>query len=193
MKEAITTRLHQWRTGAQVTHMSEVPTDLAQAIATQDSVGWEQFQFGMISSELMQIQDKHFKSKGKRSTGLHWMSRLLQRIWDLHHSLWQHRNSFLHKGKKCLHELEREAVDKSIRWEFALGKDGLDSQYNRFFSGCLQSIVMKDDISKLHWLHSIWLGRDALRKAEGLEPMPRDPLASAFLYRSRLRKKRKVR
>ena len=120
------------------------------------------------------------------------MSSLLGKIWNLHHKMWNHRNSFVHDGNKDLHQVEREAVDRAIRWEFMLGPDGLDESYNDYFRGSLRRLVKKDDVTKKLWLSTIWQARDKHKEVNGLPPHERDLVAATFLQRTRLRRKRRL-
>ena len=106
--------------------------------------------------------------------------------------MWVHRNSFVHGGNKNLHQVEREAIDRSMQWEFMLGLDGLDRSYQEYFRGSLQRLTRKDNITKKLWLSTIWQARDKYRKANGLPPHEKDPLAATFMNRSRLRRKRRL-
>ena len=153
-------------------------------------MGWDHFQFGLVSPSLVQIQEDHFKRIGSRRKGVSWMSILLRKIWTLHHKMWLHRNSFVHDGSKNLHQVEREAVEKAMRWEFMLGPDGLDASYNDFFQGSLRRLTEKDDVTKKLWLSTIWQTRDKYMEANGLPPHERDLAAATFLQRNRLRRKR---
>ena len=121
------------------------------------------------------------------------MSTLLRKIWMIHHKMWIHRNSFVHDGNRNLHQIEREAIDKAMRWEFMLGPDGLDASYNEYFRGSLRRLTQKDDVTKKLWLDTIWSARDKYREVNGLPPHGRDPLAADFLRRNRLRRKRRLR
>jgi len=87
----------------------------------------------------------------------------------------------------CVH------IHRTLRREFMIGNDGLDATYNGFFAGTMAALLRKDDVTKLQWLHSVWIARDAYREANGMEPWERDGLAATFLQRHRMRLKRKIR
>ena len=70
------------------------------------------------------------------------------------------------------------------------GRDGLSQEYVGLFRGTANSLVNKSPITKMRWLSNIWAGRDRLHTEEGLEPVMRDPLASLFIKRNQVRRKR---
>ena len=119
------------------------------------------------------------------------MGQLIHKIWDLHRSMWLHRNSFVHHGKQSVHSAEREAIDYTLHQEYATCHDGLDASYIGLFQIPIAKLLAKDDVSKLQWLDSVWAGRDRLRKDMDLEPCSKDPLAAAFLHRSKRRQKQR--
>ena len=92
-----------------------------------------------------------------------------------------------------MHAYELEAVNQSLHYEFMVGQDGLSEQFSSLFLGSVDSLLNKDNVSKLQWLHTVWLARDKLRQDTGLDPWPRDPVAATFLQRSKIRKKRQRR
>ena len=84
-------------------------------------------------------------------------------------------------------------MDRAIRYEFHIGRDGLSIGYAGFFQGNIQRILDKDDTSKSQWLYSVWLARDKLRADQGLDLWPRDVVAANFIQRATVRNKRRTR
>ena len=91
-----------------------------------------------------------------------------------------------------MHQHELDAVDHALRYEYAVGQDGLPQVYGGLFRIPIAHLLRKTLPSKLQWLDSVWSARDTIRRSLHLDPWPRDQLAAAFLVRSRLRRKRKV-
>ena len=189
--EALTGRLLSWRRPA--SHISLPPMDdsLAEALYDQDLIGWDNFCFGVVAHKLRVLQDRHLQKLNKKTTGISWLSKLLRKIWTLQHSMWEHRNKFVHSSSHSLHEYEDQAVSVAIHFEFLIGRDGLPENYSGLFRGSVQTLLKKDSTSKLLWLDSVWKARDRLRQEEGLDLWDKDPVASAFVQRDRLRRKRK--
>ena len=83
-------------------------------------------------------------------------------------------------------------MDSAIRWEFAVGRNGLGPSYSGLFAGEFQRILNKDNVSKTQWLYSIWVARDKFRTDQGLELWPRETVAATFVQRARMRHKRRI-
>ena len=95
----------------------------------------------------------------------------------------------MHKDSSTMHQHEVNAMDKAIRREFAVGRDGLPLSFSGFFSGNVERVLKLDDISKSQWLNSIWLARDHIRKDQGLDAWPRELVAATFIQRAAQRNK----
>ena len=138
-------------------------------------------------------QHEYLKSLGKRSSGQTWFSKLIRKTWLLQKKMWDHRNGYLHKNGSSLHDHEVAAMDRTIRWEFAVGLNGLPPSYSGLFQGTVGRVLRKNDIAKTQWLNSVWLARDNIRMADNLDPWDRDPIASTFVQRATIRAKRRRR
>ena len=92
-------------------------------IKDQDMMGWDAFMFGAAHITWAREQGDYLLSLQKKVTGQTWMSQLIRKIWTLQHAMWTHRNSFMHKQGKSMHAFEEEAVDKTIREEFIIGRN----------------------------------------------------------------------
>lgn len=189
--EAVCQRLLQWRRGEEPSNMPDWSQDVIRLMEQQDELGWDAFCFGTIHKGWAPTQDLYLKSLGLRSTGTAWMSRLLRRIWEVQYTLWEHRNSCVHKNGTSLHCQEEAAVNQAIREEFTIGRNGLSSEYEGLFRGSTERLIKGDTAARLQWLSSVWAGRDRLRKDQGLDPWRKNALASAFMVRHRARRKRK--
>ena len=82
---------------------------------------------------------------------------IVRKVWNLQRRMWGHRNKFVHKGGRSLHEYGLEAVNDALQCEFAIGRDELLAKYIGLFHGYLIKLVDKNASSKLQWLYSIWI------------------------------------
>ena len=105
--------------------------------------------------------------------------------------MWLHRNSFVHRSANSVHQHEEEALDCAIRMEFIIGRNGLPRDYDGLFRGNVNRLLGQSGTGKMQWLYRVWMGRDRLRARNDLPPWHKDPLASSFMNRSRVRRKRK--
>ena len=165
---------------------------VAGLIYAQCSLGWDALCFGTVHKSWSKEQGQYLTTLGKRTTGVTWVSRFIRKIWDLQHSMWLHRNSFVHdNNSKSIHQHEEETLNRDIREEFVRGRDGLSQDYAGLFRGTGDSMVAKDSATRMRWLSHTCAGRDRLRLEEGLDPPIRDPLASSFIPRNTIHKKRR--
>ena len=139
---------------------------------------------------MVEVQQEYLTLRGSRVPAHVWFSRLIRKLWDLQKKMWDHRNQFLHLNQSSMHTLEVEAMDRTIRWEFAVGLNGLPASFAGYFRGPVERILDEDAITKTQWLNSIWLARDFYRLQQGLDVWPRDEVASTFIQRNKIQKKR---
>ena len=105
--------------------------------------------------------------------------------------MWIHRNLFVHEAGKSMHRHEEEAVDRAIREEFIIGRNGLSIDYDGLFRGNVQRLLNGGTGTKVQWIYRVWSGRDCLRRELDLEPWFKNPLAATFIRRNQIRKKRR--
>ena len=153
-------------------------------------MGWDVILFGSAHKTWSREQGDYLSALGKRTTGTTWVSQFIRKIRNLQHSMWIHRNSFVHKDGTSLHQYEEEAVNQVIREEFILGRNGLPQDYGGLFRGNVDRILKGNAVTKVQWIYRVWSGRDRIRKAQDLDPWFKNPLAATFIRRHRVRKKR---
>ena len=105
--------------------------------------------------------------------------------------MWLHLNSFVHKRGTNRHQAEVEAVDREIRQEFIIDRDGLSHEYSGVFQGTIARLLEKEVVIKQQWFSSIWMGRERMRYSQGLDNWHWDPLAATFITRASVGRKRK--
>ena len=169
-------------------HLSEEAEEL---IESQKVIGWDKAFFGLISTQWKWSLNLELRKRGSRRTADGWISQFIRQLWELQLAMWQHRNHWLHEIEKGVHSREQRAIDAAIRFEFAIGRNGLSIQHEALFSGSATNVLQKNIDARKSWLASVWLGRDSERRRAGLDPWHKDPLASNFLTRDKIRKKRK--
>ena len=193
LAEAVCTRLSQWRNNRPLANMEFLDDSVASIIQDQDDMGWDAVMFGTLHNSWSREQGDYLSALGKRTTDTTWVSQFICKIWILQHSLWVHRNSFVHKDGKSMHQHEEEAVDRVIREEFLFGRYGLPTDYEGLFRGNVHRILNGAALMKVQWLYRVWSGRDRLRREQDMDPWYKDPLAATFIRRHQVRRKRKRR
>ena len=193
LSEAVCTRLTQWRNDMPMTEMENLDESVEAIIQDQDAMGWDAVMFGSLHQSWSREQGEYLSAMEKRTTGTTWVSQFIRKIWTLQHSLWIHRNSFVHKDGKSMHQHEEEAVDQVIREEFIFGRNGLPMEYDRLFRGNVQRLLNGAASMKMQWIYRVWSGRDRIRRDQDLDPWYKNPLAATFIRRNQVRRKRKRR
>ena len=63
--------------------------------------------------------------------------------------MWKDRNSYVHKPGRSVHQVEEEAINEAIPWEFDRGRDGLPCDFQADFDGEVGKLVgISDTIKK---------------------------------------------
>ena len=193
LAEAFGIRITEWRNQKPFSDLEFLENSVKVIIDDQDAIGWGAMMFGSVHRTWSREQGNYFLALGRRTTGTTWMSQLLRQLWKLQHSMWIHRNSFVHKAGKSMHQYEEEAVDAVIREEFIIGRNGLSQDYDNLFRGNVHTLLIGNTATKVLWIYRIWSGRDRIRKEQDLEPWYKNYLAATFIRRYQVRKKRKRR
>ena len=131
--------------------------ELQAALSRSDSIGWDAFYFGAVAYQWGQIQEEYIREYDKLTSRFAWMIMIVRKVWNLQRRMWGHRNKFVHKGSRSLHEYGLEAVNDALQCEFAIGRDELLAKDVGLFHGYLIKLVDKNASSKLQWLYSIWI------------------------------------
>ena len=70
-------------------------------------------------------------------------------------SLWEQRNSFLHKTNHSFHPKERNDIILKIEYEKNKGLDNLDSTYSSLFSDSIETLLEKSHVDKLNTIREL--------------------------------------
>ena len=159
----IVIRLNEWRTEATTRKPVDATPAVNQAIRDQDRIGWWSFLLGRLPKSFTLAQEQHFQLTRSRKKATAWTPKLLQQIWDLTFSMWEHRNNALHGTvltQAKSEELQR--LRQKVQDEFSIGKDTLLvpdqwrlKESNREFA--LSLSILKTQ----QWLTSVDLSRQA--------------------------------
>ena len=87
-------RLGAWQQGAQPPCKEIHEPRIHHIINAMDSLGWNNFCFGIVPKCWTQYQSNHLQQLHKKLPGTTWMSRLVRQVWDLQKKMWVHCNYF---------------------------------------------------------------------------------------------------
>lgn len=82
------------------------------------------------------------------------------------HSMWIHRNSFVHKEGKSMHQHEEDAVNQVIKEEFIIGQDRLPMEYDGLFRGNVKRLLNGGTETKVQRIYRVW----SIWRELGLDP-----------------------
>ena len=114
LTEIVTQRLEEWRNGQAYSEVPHIDENLLHVVQEQDSIGWDNFCFGLAGKSMVQFQQAYLESSGKKSSGSTWISKLIRQIWNLRKKMWDHHNGCVHKDSSTMHQHEVNAMDKAI-------------------------------------------------------------------------------
>ena len=137
----------------------QFPPHKQEAFQQQLNLGWFAFLAGFIPSKIAHLQQQHYSTQNRKTTGTSWASQLIQKIWHILYELWLLRNKTLHQNTiNNNHGLEN--LDYSITVEYHIDALGLPSQFNGYFSPPLATILAKDTEQKKKWFRLIRRARE---------------------------------
>ena len=132
-----------------------------QALHSQLDVGWFHFLCGMLTSELIDLQQLHYNNIESKRQGSRWAIDFTKKLWHVTHSLWKHR---------CSHLFTKDIVDElsglsqlkpAITAEYRLGGKDLPHVYSSFFHLPLQALLNKNVKHLKRWFLIIRAAREA--------------------------------
>ena len=133
-------------------------TKMRKVVQEQNCIGWDHFMLGRISTRWSRLQDYHYKRIHSRRTGERWATNLIMKIWEVHWSMWQHRNECLHDtGNNEI--LGSNTMEKEILRELKKGCALLQPTEKYLFSITKTEVREWSAIRKQKWLRTICAAR----------------------------------
>ena len=110
--------------------MSEITFSMSHAYcrfaSSQDVIGWRQFMEGMISKEMLVIQQRHLTQivTGSTWTISAWAKGLVVKLLETTHGQWLYRNVHVHDTITSNHAVcRKEAIRREIRMQLDMGRE----------------------------------------------------------------------
>jgi len=126
----------------------------------QDTIGWDNFTEGKISSVFRELQHKYLVSIDSRKTALQWTSQLISKLLLLLHTQWIYRNAVVHKRTRDgLKKKEGAYITSKIHQQFALGNLMLDKDDSFLLRTTAKDILALSGIEKKTWLRAVTAAR----------------------------------
>ena len=131
------------------------------AFRSQLNLGWVPLLHGLISRDLIHLQQQYYTSIHSRKLGTRWGIRLIGKLWSFIHQLWIHRNSVLHNTPSIDVISGKEHLIASITSEHEMGIDNLPYVYASYFLLPLQILLSKPVKFQKQWFLIVRSGREA--------------------------------
>ena len=130
------------------------------AFVSQARLGWQSFLSGLLSTEWASLQDRYYQSLGSRRSGLKWSSDLSRRLWEAVYSMWDHRNTVMHRtGKITEFSGGKELLDGCL-FELSLGFTNLDPIYHPYLDISRSALLKESTDYKRNWFSIIRQARE---------------------------------
>ena len=147
--------------------------------ASQDLIGWRRTLEGMISKEMLPIQEAYVDSGGRCSLSVdNWAQHLVVRLLEVTHGQWIYRNVQVHDIVSGVHATRRkEELQGAIEDQLDLGEDGLDEQDKWLLDINLEDLETTSGEDQYYWLLQIQAAREdrLLRTREEAEEVTTEP------------------
>lgn len=152
------------------------------AAASQDTIGWQNFLEGKISTDWRLLQEEYYINTGSSRLSEFWAKGLVKRLLELTHSQWKYRSDYLHeRNHKGLKREEARALDTSIRAEFARGFDNLARRDRHYIIRGLSAVRSMSAKDQQAWLRGVQIARDSQEQVSGEIARQRDFMESYFM------------
>ena len=128
--------------------------------ASQDLIGWRRFMEGMISKEILAIQEDHVALGGCTLSLENWAQGLVIKLLEVTHGQWFYHNVQVHDTTAGLAATARkEEIQQFIEDQFELGEEGLDEQDRYLLEINLEDLETSSGEDQHYWLLQIEAAR----------------------------------
>ena len=127
---------------------------------SQDAIGWRRFMKGMISKEILPLQEDHITLGHGKLTLDQWAQGLVIKLLEVTHGQWLYRNIHVHDATAGVAATARkEKIQQFIRVQMDLREDGLDKRDHYLLCINLGDLVTSSGEDLLYWLLQIEAAR----------------------------------
>jgi hypothetical protein len=153
--------LRAWRSphARPASRSTTVRYGLNRALLEQNTLGWYNFLMGKVSVRWQEVQQKYYEWLKRRNTGKAWVKALIQKVWEISWSMWDHRNDVRLNTVSPADRRRISDLNHKITAEFEHGTDGLGYRDHHWFAKPLAHVLEYDKEHKAQWLESVDLAR----------------------------------
>ena len=70
----------------------------------------------------------------------------MRKLWEVQKIMWDHRNASLHNKKSGVHEKKLMVIHAAIKFELAIGTNGVEEDHRHFFEVSVKEIMKSTTI-----------------------------------------------
>ena len=115
--------LTAWRSHQPYPAVDEYPLTVQAAVLNQCIIGWKQFCKGIVSQSWSEHMTTYYAAKGNFPSSDTWKKKFGKMVWEFTYSVWEERNSQLHKTQHIKDMEGSAALKEAIKaeWQQELG------------------------------------------------------------------------
>jgi len=138
---------------------------------SQDTIGWRRFMEGMISREIIPIQEDYIEIGACKLSINKWAQGLIVKLLEVTHGQWLYQNIHVHDATSGLTATARKGeIQQFIKDQIELGEEGLDSRDHYLLEVNLEDLESTTGEEQHYWLLQI----QAARSERALDAANRD-------------------
>eukprot|EP00956_Cyclotella_meneghiniana_P022017 scaffold40896_cov41-Cyclotella_meneghiniana.AAC.6 len=131
---------------------------------SMDCIGWRRFMEGMISKEIVKIQEEYLSQSESRLTIRKWSEGLVIKLLEVTHGQWLYRNVQVHDFKTGdLASKRKEELRKALEDQIELGEEGLAKEDEYLLDINLDDLDDSSGEDQAIWLLALKAAREAHR------------------------------
>ena len=148
--------------------MLQITCSMSQAYrrlaSSQDEIGWRRFMEGMISKEMLSIQQRHLILTGSTWTIAAWAKGLVVKLLETTHGQWLYRNVHVHDTITGTHAIRRkETIRQEIQMQLDMGGEGMAEEDKYLLEINLEELDITSGEAQEYWLLAIQAARMSRR------------------------------
>lgn len=155
LRHAIMSLLNQWYEDLPWNPPPSLDNDDNHTFASQQRAGTVRVMDGFLVSQWAEVQQKYYEWIQKRYTGRRWLSRLIQKLWEIAWDLWRHRQKVLQTPTALFISQRHTNLDRQITQAYQQHFPTPTPRLARWFSQPLPSLLAESLDFKQQWLAMI--------------------------------------
>ena len=131
------------------------------ALSSQINLGWMNTLTGLITEEMVNLQQNHYNHTSSSRKGSTWAKNMTLHIWNMLHKIWIFRNEALHNTQQYQVLSGLPLLKASVTREYNIGIDRLPQLYSSYFHIPLSTILSRSPSHLVKWFLVIRSARES--------------------------------